>query len=521
MQVQEEKLKLTALYCRLSSDDELKGDSNSIIHQKDILQEYALNHGLSRYEFYVDDGYTGTNFDRPDFQRMVADVENNLVDTIIIKDLSRLGRNYLKVGYYTEIMFPNNNVRFISISDNIDTATDEGLNDFVPFKNIMNEWYAKDLSRKQKAVIKSRGNQGQRLTARPIYGYKKDTNGDWIIDAPAAKVVKKIFELYLSGYGLSMIANYLFQNKVQTPHFHNGYKVNQSNNPYLWSVPAVRNILSYQEYCGDTVNFKVSKLGDEKIFYDTQPAIISREDFEKVQEKRKQKKRIINKPKGEALFADFLFCADCKSKMYAQRARVKKFVSSYVCKNSRSVQIKSYVKCTAHYVNEETLAKKVLNDINLLLATDSEKIIRKVTADKHKEAYHNQLENEKNLQNANERILEIDKILKQLYEDRVFGNITLETFQKLSKTYTTEQQILNQTILSESRKCVDFEKDTKAILDFKKTLDKYTYPIEELTRDVLKDFIEKIEICEAQKIDGKRTQQFNIFYKGIGKFQLE
>lgn len=215
MQENKQNLRFTALYCRLSSDDELKGDSNSIIHQKQILQDYALKHSLTPTEIYVDDGFTGTNFDRPDFKRLLSDVENDLVKTVIVKDLSRLGRNYLKVGYYTEVLFPEKGVRFISIADNLDTSVNDELNDFIPFKNIMNEWYAKDLARKQRAVVKSKGNSGIRLATRPLYGYKKAENGDWLIDEPTAAVVQKIFDLYLKGYGPASIANYLFANKVK------------------------------------------------------------------------------------------------------------------------------------------------------------------------------------------------------------------------------------------------------------------------------------------------------------------
>ena len=290
MQTNGQRMKITALYCRLSADDELKGESNSIIHQKELLQDYALTHGLTCCEYYVDDGYTGTNFERPDFKRLLADVDNDLVDTIVVKDLSRLGRNYLKVGYYTEVMFPEKGIRFIAISDNIDSESTDSMNDFVPFKNIMNEWYAKDLSRKQKAVIKSKGNSGKRLTVRPVYGYKKAENGDWIIDEPAANVVRKIFELYLQGYGQSMIANYLFANKVEVPNFHNGCNKDKIKNPFRWSIQSISQILSRPEYCGDTINFKTSELGDKKVFFDTQPAIINREDFERVQKLRKLKK---------------------------------------------------------------------------------------------------------------------------------------------------------------------------------------------------------------------------------------
>lgn len=240
MQENKQNIRFTALYCRLSSDDELKGDSNSIIHQKQILQDYALKNSLTPTEVYVDDGFTGTNFDRPDFKRLLSDVENDLVKTIIVKDLSRFGRNYLKVGYYTEILFPSKGVRFISVSDNLDTSAKDEINDFIPFKNIMNEWYAKDLSRKQRAVIKSKGNAGKRLSTRPIYGYKKAENGDWIIDEPAAIVVRKIFDLYLKGYGPASIANYLFANKVKIPSLTGLQISDKTRNPYRWSQSRIK-----------------------------------------------------------------------------------------------------------------------------------------------------------------------------------------------------------------------------------------------------------------------------------------
>lgn len=516
MQANSQKLKITALYCRLSADDELKGDSNSIIHQKEILQEYALTHGLSRLEYYVDDGYTGTNFERPDFKRLISDVDNDLIDTIVVKDLSRLGRNYLKVGYYTEVMFPEKGIRFISISDNIDSESEDGMNDFVPFKNIMNEWYAKDLSRKQRAVIKSKGNSGKRLTVKPVYGYKKAENGDWIIDESAANVVRKIFELYLQGYGQSMIANYLFANKVEIPYVHNGHKIDKTKNPYRWSVQSISQILSHPEYCGDTINFKMSELGDKKVFYNTQPAIISREDFEKVQKLRKLKKRVVRPIKEQALFADFLFCADCKSKMYAQRSRLKNFVNSYICKNSRNE-----ATCSSHYVNESKLAEFVKNDINSLISRNRETVINYIKTKKQEQAKSAQIENEKNLQYANERISEIDVIIKNLYEDRVRGSISLETFQKLEKEFLAEQAQLNKIILDKSRQGVVIENDAKAISDFIHTLNKYEFPIENLSREVISDFIDRIEVCETKKIDGKRSQKVNIFYKGIGEINLE
>ena len=513
--MQAAKCRITALYCRLSADDELKGDSNSIIHQKELLQYYALKHGLSRTEFYVDDGYTGTNFNRPDFQRLISDVDDGLIGTIIVKDLSRLGRNYLKVGYYTEILFPDRDVRFISVSDNLDTASDEGLSDFVPFKNIMNEWYAKDLSRKQRAVIKNKGNSGKRLTNHPVYGYKKSENGDWIIDEPAAAVVRKIFELYLQDYGQSMIANYLFANKIEVPYLSYGSKTDKVRNPYRWDISTITNILSHKEYCGDTVNFKKSSLGECQVFENTQPQIISREDFEKVQKIKQRKKRVVKRFDDPPLFADVLYCADCKNKMYAQRKRLKNLASSYVCKTSRKSS-----DCTSHYVNENKLIDYVKKDINRIIS-DKEKIVDVVKKQKQAESKEAQLANAKNLQNANNRILEIDIILKNLYEDKVRGNITIETFQKLENSFLEEQANLNKFVIEKSRKQVNIENDAKQISEFVKILDKYNSTIENLTRDVLLEFVDKIEVCEAEKINGKRSQKVHIFYNGIGEINHE
>lgn len=380
-------LKITALYCRLSADDELKGDSNSIIHQKELLQEYAYKHGLRQIEFYVDDGYTGTNFERPDFQRLISDVENNLIGSVVVKDLSRLGRNYLKVGYYTEVLFPQNDIRFISVTDNIDSISEAGMNDFVPFKNIMNEWYAKDLSRKQRAVVKSKGNSGKRLTCRTVYGYKKDENGEWVIDEPSANVVKTIFNLYLKGYGQSMIANYLFQQKIETP---NAKKSDKTKNPYRWSVQTITQILSHQEYAGDTVNFKMSELGTKKVFTNTQPAIIEREVFEKAQLLREKRKRVYRRFDEQSIFANVLFCSDCGSKMYIQRKFNRNCTNSYVCSKSRLSS-----DCSSHYVNEKRLITYVLKSINALITTDRKSLVSLIETKKQLEAQKQKIENEK------------------------------------------------------------------------------------------------------------------------------
>ena len=461
MQENKQNLRFTALYCRLSSDDELKGDSNSIIHQKQILQDYALKHSLTPTEIYVDDGFTGTNFDRPDFKRLLSDVENDLVKTVIVKDLSRLGRNYLKVGYYTEVLFPEKGVRFISIADNLDTSVNDELNDFIPFKNIMNE----------------------------------------------------IFDLYLKGYGPASIANYLFANKVKIPSTIGLPKLNPEQNPYRWSKDTVAKILTYQDYCGDMINFKRSDVDSLVIFPDRQEPIISREIFAEAQKLRLDRKPVRHDYSEPVLFSDLLLCADCKSRMYAQRRYHG--TTSYSCSKARKTQ-----GCTSHYINENKLIDCVKSDINKLIKNKG--IVIKLAKEKmHIDTKTAQCANSQNLKNAKKRILQIDTILKNLYEDKVLGNINLATFKKLESDYLREQAELNKVIFEQSKIKVNLENRSKSICGFLKKLESYNNPVSELSKDLLIDLIDKIEICEATKNGNERSQQVHIYYKEIGKINLE
>ena len=523
-----QQYKITALYERLSSDDELQGDSNSIIHQKEILEEFAVNNGFKNCKHYVDDGFSGTNFSRPDFQRMISDIENNMIDTVIVKDLSRFGRSYIDVGYYTEKFFVEHDIRFISITDNVDSM--KGVNEFVPFHNLMNDFYAKDIAKKQRAVIQSKGNAGKRLTNKAIYGYKKDDDGQWIIDDEAAEVVKKIFQLCIDGYGVQMIANYLFAKQIKNPSAYTG-KIRSNGiadkNPYLWSAQTVSGILSRQEYCGDTVNFKSHRKGlcskivirnnpeDYKIFPDTHEAIISREDFEKVQEIRNKRKRI--SPINDPVMFQEIFCADCGSRMHIMRSRnfKKTKPDCYICALSRKSS-----DCSSHYIRESNLVDYVLAEINSLLrAAKSESFKKKITEIFNKRSSEERLMNKKNLVKNQKRIDEIDKILKELYEDKVAKNISLEIFQKLSSQFSAEQKELMDLVVHDNQKCADFEKTKSALKGFFDTVDNYSDVtfIEKLTPDIVNDFIDRIEIFEAKKnVDSKRQQQVNIYFRGIG-----
>lgn len=522
--------KITSLYCRLSADDELKGESNSISNQKQILQAYAFEHGFKNIRFYIDDGVSGTTFNRPDFIRLINDIESDLVNTVIVKDLSRFGRNYLKVGYYTEVLFPEKNIRFISVSDNIDSSNEEfGMNEFVPIKNLMNDWYAKDISRKQRAVINLKGNSGKRLTTRAIYGYKKDENKEWIIDKPAAEVVQKIFQLCIDGYGIQMIANYLFAQHIKNPSAHSG-KFKTDRNPYVWSAQTVAGILSRQEYCGDTVNFKSHRLScmskqivkydpsEYKIFPNTHEAIISRDVFEKVQHIRSQRKRITpidEKP----LFADKLFCSSCGSKMHIMRTRNWKRTKPdcYVCSKSR----KQSSACTSHYITESNLIQYVMSIINKLVLYDRDCIIERINNNINKRNTKIKNENKKSLTNAKVRLSELDNIIRNLYEDKVKGNISLELFSTLVSSYQQEQVQLNEFIISNKMNILEVDNDKKAIREFLSAMDKYDNIILKLTPEIVNDFIDKIVIYDSEKVDGKRQQQIDIHFKGIGLLDSE
>lgn len=524
-----QEYKITALYARLSSDDELQGDSNSIKHQKKILEEYAANNGLGNCQFYVDDGFSGTNFDRPDFQRMIDDIENQLVGTVVVKDLSRFGRNYYQVGYYTEKFFLDHDIRFISISDNVDS--NNGTNEFAPFHNLINDFYAKDIAKKQKAVIDSKGNAGQRLTTRAIYGYQKDENGQWIIDEEAASVVKKIFELCIKGNGVQQIANYLFSNKIKNPSAYKGQIKKggiAERNPYLWSAQTVSQILTKQEYCGDTVNFRYRKKGlcskivvknnpeNIKIFENTHEAIISREDFAKVLEIRSKKRRraAIDKP---VLFEE-IYCADCGKRMLIIRSR-NYHPNAYLCSTYRKALYNKERSCTSHYITERVLADSVKEKLNLFLnsaQTNPDDFYKEMIAEFEKQNCLSQAEKKKEISSAQRRTNEIDKIIKQLYEDKVRGDISLEVFQKLAAEYCIEQKNLSSTINDCNRKISEISKSKEALNQFFDVIKRYSGQgeIQELTKEIIDDFIDHIVISQEKKADGKRQPQ--IYFKGIG-----
>lgn len=527
--------KITALYGRLSRDDELVGDSNSIVHQKEMLAKYAKEHGFTNTAFYIDDGFSGTNFNRPDFQRMMSDAEEGKIDTIIVKDMSRFGRDYIMVGYYTEIYFPNSDIRFIAINDQVDTvsATD---NDFTPFKNIMNEWYAKDTSKKIKAVLKTKGNSGKHLSTLPPFGYKKDPNDKekWIVDEEAAATVKEIFDLYIGGLKINDIAKQLTDEGKETPQLYamkRGLKYRgRSPYPEIWNNSTIRYILVQMAYTGCTVNFqtyrksfKSKKMAfhpkDEwKIFEDTQPAIIDRQTFDTVQ-KMREHKRVYIKSNETNMFSGLLYCADCGGLLTIQRYKKNHDYDHFYCSTYRK---KKKGLCTPHRIRVKDLKEVILQDLRKIceyVVFHEKEFIENYLKSTTVEQQKAQAKAQSELSKTTARIEEINGIIRKLYEDNVKGKMTDERFDFLAKSYETEQTELRAKTEELKKIIAATEQDNDNLKKFLKIVEHYLC-IEELTPEILHSFIDKIYIDEAEIFDGKKMQGVRIVYNFVGAIVL-
>lgn len=527
--------KITALYGRLSRDDELVGDSNSIVHQKEMLAKYAKEHGFTNTAFYIDDGFSGTNFNRPDFQRMMSDAEEGKIATIIVKDMSRFGRDYIMVGYYTEIYFPNSDIRFIAINDQVDTvsATD---NDFTPFKNIMNEWYAKDTSKKIKAVLKTKGNSGKHLSTLPPFGYKKDPNDKekWIVDEEAAATVKEIFDLYIGGLKINDIAKRLTEEGKETPQLYamkRGLKYRgRSPYPEIWNNSTIRYILVQMAYTGCTVNFqtyrksfKSKKMAfypkDEwKIFEGTQPAIIDRQTFDTVQ-KMREHKRVYIKSNETNMFSGLLYCADCGGLLTIQRYKKNHDYDHFYCSTYRK---KKKGLCTPHRIRVNDLKEVILQDLRKTceyVAFHEKEFIENYLKSTTAEQQKAQAKAKSELSKTTARIEEINGIIRKLYEDNVKGKMTDERFDFLAKSYETEQAELRKKTEELKKIIAATEQDNDNLKKFLKIVEHYLC-IEELTPEILHSFIDKIYIDEAEFFDGKKMQGVRIVYNFVGAIVL-
>ena len=530
MSKQSDKDKITALYCRLSRDDENEGVSGSIKNQAEILQQYAAENSFKNTRLFIDDGFSGTTFNRPAFNEIMKLGEEGKIATLIVKDHSRLGRNRLVVGSLLEEEFDRMGIRYIAIMDNIDTKN--GISDLVPMQDWFNEWHAKNTSDKVRKVFKSKGESGKPLTSNPPFGYMKspDDKYQWIIDEPAAEIVKRIFKMCVSGMGPSQIANKLSAEKVPTPTEYwisVGRKCGKPPSvPFHWCPAMIANILKRQEYCGDTVNFrsttksfKNKKRVDRPesewiIFENTHPAIVDRDTFKLVQKIREGRHRQTRTGKV-SIFSGLVFCEDCGQKMYYQSGKKDR-------RNPPHFMCSSYSKtpdtCTSHYIGERTLTNLVLESMRrvfLNIQAFEKEFVRKQVesygSDKKKELTAKRREFEK----AKKRIAEIDKLIQRIYEDNVIGKLSDERFATLSNTYETEQKELKEK-LPEMESYLEAETDkTVNLQKFVQKVKAITEPTE-LTGELVHEFIDKIVVSAARYLDGKRYQIIDIYYNGVG-----
>lgn len=530
---------ITALYCRLSQDDKLEGDSNSIINQKKILKKYALEHGYTNFRFYIDDGISGTTFNRPGFQEMISDIEAGIVKRVIIKDMSRFGRDYLQVGMYTEIMFPEHDVHFIAVNDGVDSA--QGDNEFTPFRNIINEWYAKDTSKKIRAVMKVKGNSGEHLTSNPPYGYMKspDDPKRWIKEEEPAQVMYEIGLYIMDGFGPSQIARKLKERKILTPAAYyesKGMKTNvkKQGNPYAWDSSTIADMMDrWREYLGHTVNFKTRKKSYKSkktiqnpesewaIFENTHEPIWT-EAMADAARLARQTRRRPTKMGEMGMFSGMMYCADCGSIMYQCRATgFRKDQEYYICSGYRKGKDVCGETHSIRTVILEELILDNLREIVSFVRQNKERFVQMVMDMDLKERNKGLAKKRRLLSDDEKRIAELDNIFKRLYEDNISGKLTDERFRKLSQDYEDEQSGLKNQVRLLRDEVAAVESKTANVDRFLSIVDRYT-EIPELTPHILHEFIEKIVIYAATDPHSKvnRRQQVDIYYKGIGILEI-
>lgn len=530
---------ITALYCRLSRDDGTESESNSIGNQKKLLSQKAKEMGLTDTKYYVDDGYTGTNFNRPGFQQLIDDIEIGLVSAVMVKDLSRLGRDYVSVGNYTDSYFPEHNIRFIAVNDAIDS--DEGESEIAPFKNILNEMYARDISKKIRSSHRLRGSMGEPLS-QPPYGYMKspENKKKWIIDPEAATVVKSIFKMCLDGKGNETIARELQESEVLIPMaywrskgLNRGGKKTQTN-PYKWCKTTVQKILSQQEYCGDIINFKTySKSFKNKrrienskenwaVFKDVNEPIIDRETFETVQKFiSKTKRRAPKKENGErSIFNGLIYCGDCHSKMRYHTSTSNKEIHYFTCSDNK---VDYRGKCPGrHYVRADALEEVVKLELRRLvemLEIDesyfAQLLLRKNDEEREKDKKF--LESE--LQKAITRSNTVSQLYEKLYEDNVVGKVSDEWFIELSHKYEKERMDLKAKIADTRHKIEELKNNNSEYEKFISAIRRFMQ-MDNLTSPLLRELIDHIDIFETEGTGKSRTQRIVIYYRFIGYIEL-
>lgn len=544
---------ITAMYERLSHDDEQQGPSNSIVNQQALLEECAQRHNLPYPVHFTDDGWSGTRWDRPDFNRMMDEVEAGNVQNLLIKDMSRLGRDHLRVGLCLETL-REKGVRLIAVADNIDTA--QGEDDFMPFRNILAEWYARDTSRKVKAVTRAKGNAGKPLTNLPPYGFIKnpEDKNKWLVDEPAAAVVRRIFQMAMEGIGPFQIARTLSVEKVEKPSYHTarnkmaGAKpaMYDMTTPYAWSTSTVCKILSKPEYAGHTVNFRTNKKSfkdkkisynpkeDWKVFPNTHAAIIDQETFDTVQRLRGTPRRTDSVGEPNPL-TGLVFCADCGAKMYNSRQSKKTYETvkhgkTYTTKTSDHYNCSAYnlahqsnkEKCSGHYIRTLVIRDLVLEAIRNISrhALENEAdFVEKVRAESVLQQENTAKAHKKQRVQNERRISELDVLFRKVYEDNATGKLSDERFEQLSSTYESEQAELKAQNIVLENEISAFEADSANVGSFLKLVRRYR-SFDELTTPMLNEFVQKILVHEADKSSGERVQKVDIWFNFIGNFEL-
>ena len=522
--------RITALYARLSRDDEREGVSGSIQNQRAILEQYARDNHLTNPRFFFDDGYSGVTFTRPAFMEIMELAEQGMIANLVVKDHSRLGRNRLVVGQLLEEDFDRLGIRYIAIMDNIDTA--KGVSDIVPMQDLFNEWHAKNTSEKVRRVMQSKGNSGQPLTTNPPFGYEKDTEQKdrWVIDEEAAKVVRRIYAKCVKGFGPTQIAKQLKVEKIPTPTEYWNSKGRNCGNmpkvPFNWCAATVAEILDKQEYAGDTVNFRSSTKSfkqkkridnpQEKwsVFPDTHPAIVDRETFELVQRLRKERRRP-TRTGILSMFSGLLYCADCGEKLYySVTNNYKRDQAYFFCSSYR----KNSDVCSAHYIREKVVEQLVLESLQRVLwyVQCCEKQFAERQRAQSGEAHKRELtEKRRELEKAKRRIHELDGIIQKLYEDSALGNISEERYATLSLSLESEQRSLKAQVPemeNEVNISAAEEEDLQRFIEKVRRVTRMT----ELTPELVHEFIEKIVVSKPDYRDGKRYQTIDIYYNGVG-----
>ena len=528
--------KITALYCRLSQDDGREGESNSISNQKEILMAYAKKNGFLHPQFFVDDGISGTTFDRPDFLRMQQMVEDGAVSTVIVKDLSRFGRNYLEVGEYLEIKYPTLGVRFIAIQENVDTLRESGT-EMMPFNNIFNEWYAAQTSKKIRAVQQMRAANGKRVSPVVPYGYKKDPDNReiWYIDEPAAEVVRKIYALCLAGRGPMQIARQLEKERILTPTaYYNSIGRAASNpppaDPCRWSDSSVENILANRQYTGCTVNFlsttvsyKVHKViyrspEEQQIIPNTQEAIISEDMWLRVQELRENRRRPTATGRT-SLFSGLVFCADCGAKLHFCAAKsLKPNQEHFRCSNYKSGR----GTCQVHFIRNVVLERIVFEAVRYLADFVHQYepvflyLLEKKTAIEQKAEWQKL---RRTVENGHKRIRELDMLISRLYEDNIAGKISDERYARMAASYEDEQKQLEKTVADGEQTLREAEQKKVDVQMLLNTLRQCT-ELKELTPTIVNSLIQRIEVHKSEKPHKHNRVKVDIYFTAVGLIDL-